>query len=257
MSLVKNILLLIVITCSCLCLPAQTYYRGNVALEAFKLYKSADLQHKLGNVDVARSLYQKALLEDDRFIEAMDNLGDIYRKKGLLDSAVYYYQMSLDLEPEGILAYQNLAATYQLQEKYDEAIGVYVDLLDQYPNYPEAYYGLGKLFLLQKDYFRSQYYANIAIAKFLKEKESHRAADARLLAGRSYLAHGNYKKAIRYFKANRKYFSQKAFYPYYIGVGYLKLGKEQKARKYLEKAEIRGYQLPVYVTERLTFLGKS
>ena len=233
-------------------LPAQKFYRGEISLEAVKLFKNAGIQSKLGNTQIAKHLYLKALHTDHRFVEAMDKLGDMYRQEGKLDSAVYYFEMSLDRNPDGVLAYQNLAATYQLKGEYDEAISLYEELLSIFPNYTEAYFGLGKLFLEKKDYFRSQMYANVALKKFIEEKQNHRAADARMLAAQSYLGDRNYKKAIKYLKANKKYTSHKAFHPYYIGFCYLKLGKKEKAKDYLIEAKKMGYQLPVYIKEQLS-----
>ncbi|MEM9719359.1 MAG: tetratricopeptide repeat protein [Bacteroidota bacterium] len=246
---------LFVISCSFSNLAAQKYYRGHVALEAVKLYKNAKLQDKLGNKQLAKQLYKKALNEDFRYIEAMDKLGDIYRGEGMLDSAVHFYQMSIDREPSGILAYQNLAATYQLKGDYRDAVQTYQDLLSLFPTYTEAYFGLGKLFLDKKDYFSSQFYANLALKDFLSQKQNSRAADARLLAARSYLADRNYKKAVRYLKANKKYTGHKAFHKYYLGLCYMKLGKHVKAEKYLNQAQIMGYQLPVYVKEQIELMG--
>ncbi len=248
----RIIFFIFALSCSYLTLTAQQFYRGEIALDAVKLYKSASIQTQLGNTEIAKNLFLKALDADYRFVEAMDKLGEIYRLEGSLDSAVYYFEMSLDREPEGILAYQNLAATYQLQGRYDEAIALYEDLLSLFPNYTEAYFGLGKLFLEKKDYFRSQLYANTALKKFNEEKLKHRAADARLLAAQSYLGDRNYKKAIKYLKANKKYTAHKAFHPYYVGYCYLKLGIKEKAFKHLEKAQSMGYQLPVYIKEQLS-----
>ena len=229
MRSLQVIFCLFLITCSFSDLAAQKYYRGHVALEAVKLYKNAKLQDRLGNQQLAKQLYKKALNEDYRYIEAMDKLGDIYRSEGMLDSAIHYYEMSIEEEPGGILAYQNLAATYQLKGEYNEAITTYEDLLDLFPTYTEAYFGLGKLFLDKNDHFSSQFYANLALKEFLSQKQNHRAADARLLAARSYLADRNYKKAVRYLKANRKYSGHKAFHMYYLGISYMKLGKTKKS----------------------------
>lgn len=245
-------LLVFALVCLSIMLPAQKFYRGEISLEAVKLFKNAGIQSKLGNTQIAKHLYLKALQTDHRFVEAMDEIGDMYRQEGDLDSAVYYFEMSLDRNPEGVLAYQNLAVTYQLQGEYDEAISLYEEVLSLFPTYTDAYFGLGKLFLEKKDYFRSQLYANVALKKFIEEKQNHRAADARLLAARSYLGDRNYKKAIKYLKANKKYSSHKAFHPYYLGYCYLKLGKTEKAEEYLRQAQSMGYQLPIYIKEQLS-----
>ncbi len=247
----RLITFVILLTCSISLVFAQRTYRGGRSVKAVQFYKRAELQAKLGNDQLAKRLYINAIGEDDHFIEALDNLGDLYRENGNLDSAVFFYKLSLEAKPRGILARQNLAATYQLLGNDEYAIEEYHQLLNYYPNYPEAYYGLAKVYLARKSYFRGITYAETALRKFMDSDDDERIADTRMLLARAYMMDNQYETAKKILKANKKDFGHKPFYHYYLGVCYLKLDKDKKAEKYLNKAKRMGYYLPTYVEENL------
>ncbi len=247
----RSIFLFIFISCSIYPAFSQGTYRGGRSVKAVQFYKQAELQTKLGNNQLAKQLYINAISVDEDFVEALDNLGDIYRENGNLDSAAFFYNLSLDNNPQGILARQNLAATYQLIGNEDYAIEEYHQLLNYYPNYPEAYYGLAKVYIQRKDYFRGITYAETALRKFMDSKEEERIVDTRMLLARAYMKDNQYETAKKVLKANKKALSHKPFFHYYMGVCYMKLDKDKKAEKHLNRAKRMGYHLPTYVKENL------
>jgi len=193
----------------------------------------------------------KEVAANPTYIPAIDKLADLYRSIGNIDSTIYYYQRSLELKPEGIIARQSLAAAYLVKEDFDTSIKHYKVLQKDHPDYPEVYHGLSRVYLAKKDYQLAIKNSEVALRWYIAAKKNLHAADARLLMGKAYMYERDYKTAIKYFKAGKKHYQDKAFYHYHIGYCYLYLKKDKVAKEYLSQAEDMGYQLPVYVKDKL------
>ncbi|MFA7327846.1 MAG: tetratricopeptide repeat protein [Candidatus Kapaibacterium sp.] len=128
-----------------------TSYNGTKNPEAQKYYNSAVDAFRASKPDEAIELYEKAITEDPRFVEAYDNLGRVFRSKNMSDSAIYYYDKSLELFPKGVFANQNKAIVYFYNEDYDKAIDMYKHMIDIIPESPEGYYGLAQVYLQTLD----------------------------------------------------------------------------------------------------------
>ena len=251
----------VILTCSLITTfaqkkPSPLAYNDSHSPAARELFRDAGDQGRAGKIDRAKCLYLKALEADETYVEAIDHLGDIYQQEGQLDSAGYYYQRSLTLKPDGVIASSNLAAVYQKQGLQDSAIAQYHELVSLYPEYPGAYHGLAAIYLNEKSYEKGIRAAEAALKLYLNAGRPLLAADARMLAGQGYMHLENYKKAIRYFKASKKHFVAKSFYHYYIGYSYMKLGKFDEAKDYLDRSEKMGHQLPTQVKERLDLMKR-
>lgn len=90
--------------------------------EQARLYRSQGLQlQRIGNLDEALSLYQKAAQLDPRFIVAYNDMGIIYEAKGLPKQAEQSYLKAIELEPGYLSSYSNLALFYESQREFDKA----------------------------------------------------------------------------------------------------------------------------------------
>lgn len=202
-------------------------------------------------VDSTKAVYIKAVNDNPTYVPNIDRLASYYRDLGKVDSAIYYYKRSLEIKGDGIIARQSLAAAYLVQEKHEEAIKQYKKILEKHPDYPEVYHGLARVYLSQKDYDKAIINSEVAMRWYLAGNKNLHAADARMLGGQAYMHKGDYKTAVKYFKACGKHLKDNAYYHYYIGFCYLKMGKTKNAEKFLAVAKEMGYQIPVYVKDKM------
>lgn len=215
------------------------------------LYSEAKNELQAGNTERAKQLLLLTVAEDANFVNPLDDLGALYREAGVLDSAVYFFKRSLENAPRGVVAHQNLAAVYQLDGQYEAAIEQYRELLSYHRSYPEAYYGMALSYYNLEQYAACIQHAEIALGLYLNANQALHAADARMLAGQAYMYSGEYKQAIKYFKASRKHFEGRPYYHYYIGFSYLAMGDVKNARTYIDTAESMGYRVPQHIRNRL------
>ena len=243
-------LLTTLFTCFSLFIFAQfdTSSRNTKALENFQ---SGEKLFTAQNFPEARNFFLKATKADPNYVDAYNRLAETYRLLEIVDSTIHYYKASLEIYPRGLQAHQSLAAAYQIKGDFDAAINQYRELLRHYKDYPQAYYGMALVHFNQREFPEAVRASEAAMQIFMRGKSLVNAADARMLAGQSYMNLGEYNKAIQYFKANKKYFSDKPYFYYYMGFSYLRLGKKEKAHENFNQAKRMGYKIPVNVTEEL------
>ena len=219
--------------------------------EAYALLMEAEKQAQLGNITEAKIQCEKAIDEDSNYVAAHDRMAAIYRQEAKYDSAIYHYQKSLKINPRGLESRQYLAATYLIKENFDAAINQYNQLLIHFPDYPEAFQGLALVYFNQEKYPEAIKNGEKAMRLYLRGSSYRNAADARMLAGKAYLHQGKYNVAIKYFKACKKQLQHKPYYPYFLGLAYLKKGKKDKAQVYMSSAAALGYQIPMPIMNEL------
>lgn len=79
-------------------------------------------QQKIGNMDEAMTLYQKAIELDPAYAVVHNDLGVIYEANGFIDRAEESYQKALTIDPDYLSAYSNLALLYENKGQIDKAI---------------------------------------------------------------------------------------------------------------------------------------
>lgn len=240
----------LLLSCS-LSLSTYGQYSGTATEGARLLYQEAKEAQQMGQMGRAKQLLRLTIAEDGNFVNPLDDLGSVYREQGVMDSAIFFFQRSLELNPRGVVAHQNLAAVYQLEGQYQAAIDQYRTLLSYHRSYPEAYYGTALAYYNLEQYDACIKYAESALGLYMAASQSLNAADARMLAGQGYMYSGDYKHAIKYFKASKKHFEDRPYYHYYIGFCYLGMGNDKSAREYIDKAAIMGYRVPQHIRNRL------
>ena len=82
--------------------------------------KGLDFQ-RIGNLDAAMALYQKAITFDPSYAVAYNDLGIIYEAKGFLDRAEESYLRAITIDPYYLSAYTNLALFYENKRDLDKA----------------------------------------------------------------------------------------------------------------------------------------
>jgi len=85
-------------------------------------YRTHGLEfQRIGNIDAAMSLYQKAIQLDPAYAVVYNDLGIIYEIKGFLDRAQECYLKSIKIDPQYPSVYSNLALLYENKRDLDKA----------------------------------------------------------------------------------------------------------------------------------------
>ena len=184
-------------------------YEGTKSKEAQKYYDAAVDKEKTEDYKAAAKLYEKAIKEDPKFVEAYDNCAVCYRRIGDFKSAIEYYKKSIELYPNGKMAHQNLGLIYGIQKKYDEAIAEYQIVQKIDSTDPEGYYGTIQLYIAKADY-------------------------------KSAIKNAN--KTLEIYQATNNPFLYEA--QYLLGLSYYLDGDKEKAKPYIELAKKAGMQIP-------------
>jgi hypothetical protein len=95
------------------------------------------------NASSAEQRYLAAIASDERYCDAMDNLGRLYRTQNRLDEAIALYRRSITVNGKNAAARQNLGSALLYQHKPDEAAAVYGEFVRVMPESPEGWYGMG------------------------------------------------------------------------------------------------------------------
>jgi tetratricopeptide (TPR) repeat protein len=95
-----------------------------------------------GNLDDARSEYERAVELDPKSPIGYNNLGIVYRRQKLDYLAIGQFKRALEIEPRYYKAYNNMGNCYYATAEYDEAIKQYREALKVRPSFAEAYYNL-------------------------------------------------------------------------------------------------------------------
>lgn len=90
--------------------------------EQAKKYRQTGFEYqRMGNLDMAMSLYQKAIVIDPGYGVTYNDLGVVYESQGLLPQAEESYLKAIKIDPAYLSAYANLALLYENQRKLDKA----------------------------------------------------------------------------------------------------------------------------------------
>jgi len=99
--------------------------------EQARLYRSQGLAlQRIGNLEEALSLYQKAVQLDPQFIVAYNDMGILYEAKGLPKEAEKSYLRAIELEPGYLSSYSNLAMLYESQREFEKAASYWQKRID-------------------------------------------------------------------------------------------------------------------------------
>ncbi len=81
--------------------------------------------HHLYAFDEARKAYQRALIIDPRYADALNNLGAIYHGQREYKLAERTYRRALKYAPNSAVTYLNLGTAYFAQSKYKQGVKAY------------------------------------------------------------------------------------------------------------------------------------
>jgi tetratricopeptide (TPR) repeat protein len=127
--------------------PAFVEAQYNTGYTYMMLYQSGK---NTADRDRAEACFQKVLDINPRYINALNNLGNIYFEKRELEQALQAYQTLLKYKPETYEAQYNLASTFMLLQDMDKAKECLAKTLQLKPDYEPAKIWLQKLNSLPK-----------------------------------------------------------------------------------------------------------
>lgn len=90
--------------------------------EQARMYRQQGIElQRIGNIDGAMSLYQKAIELDPTYAVAYNDLGVLYEAKGFTDRAEESYLRANKVDPNLLSAYTNLALVYETKRDLKKA----------------------------------------------------------------------------------------------------------------------------------------
>lgn len=178
-------------------------YESSKNEEALKYYQEAYDKGNAQDWKGAIKLYEKALKEDPKFVEAYDNIAVCYRRLGDFENAIKNYNKSLELYPNGAMAHQNLGLIYGIQKEYDKAINEYKEVQKINPEDPEGYYGLINIYLIKENYKEAIKSATKTL-EIYEATNSPYIGDAQYFLGLSYYYDNDNKSAKIYIQQAKK-----------------------------------------------------
>lgn len=156
---------------------------------------------KMGNIDLAIQLFERALQEDSTYALAYAGLGDAYWRKydatrdlQWVDRATRYCKRGAELDNKSAEVHLTLAIIYTGTGKYHEAVSEYQEVLRQDTASADAYRGLARTLNMQGNYDQSER----AYKKAVSLQPSNWAGHSDL--GSFYYARGRYAEALDQFK---------------------------------------------------------
>lgn len=103
--------------------PAENGGLGTTLQSEARAYRAQGIQQqRLGNLDVAMSLYQKSITLDPAYAVPYNDLGILYEANGEVDRAEKSYLKAVTIDPNYVSAYSNLALLYENKRDLNKAV---------------------------------------------------------------------------------------------------------------------------------------
>ncbi|MGH9631406.1 MAG: tetratricopeptide repeat protein, partial [Bryobacteraceae bacterium] len=100
-------------------------YKQGISTNAVLSNKIGIAYHQLGQLDLARKSYEKAIKFDPKYPEAINNLGTVFYAARKYGKAVKQYNKALKLSPNSASIYSNLGTAHFARKKYKRAMEAY------------------------------------------------------------------------------------------------------------------------------------
>ncbi len=130
----------------------KNFYKKSEIEEANTHFEKGTEYLYAGEYEDAEREFLAAIVLDENFILALDQLAISYRRQEKFEPAIYYYNKSLEIFPEGEVALLNIGHAYLLVNDIDKAINSFGYFRFLYPEDPEGYFGLGQAYFLKEDF---------------------------------------------------------------------------------------------------------
>jgi tetratricopeptide (TPR) repeat protein len=123
-----------------------------------------DAKRQLGNFESAIRDYTRALLFDNRFVDALIGRAKAYQRLGKFDKATQDLDDAREVDPENLEIEFVSAIVMARQGQFATARTAFTSYLEKFPEDSRAWYELGVLMENQKDYSTAIEHFNMALA---------------------------------------------------------------------------------------------
>lgn len=123
-----------------------------VSLHQLSPFEEALLLDDKGERVKAKTLYQKAIEENDALADAYCNLGILESQEGNITKAIDCFTQSLTHDPRHYEAHYNLANLYAEIGNYQLAKAHYKISTEIEPTFPNSYFNLGLTLAINREY---------------------------------------------------------------------------------------------------------
>ncbi len=110
----------------------DTYLEGSKT-EALIWNKVGIAYHQLGQYQLARKSYEKAVKLDPKYSDAINNIGTVYYAEKKYRSAISRYKKSLAIKEDSASVWGNLGTAYYARGKFDDMFNAYKRALELDP----------------------------------------------------------------------------------------------------------------------------
>lgn len=190
----------------------------------------------LGEHQLAREDYYKAIEINPRYMYAFFNLGANYSREGDFNQAIIYYTRCIELSPNEAKGYNHRGVAFYSLGNYQLAMKDFEMAIELNPRYAEAYYQRGLVYFASGEYMQ-------AIKEYSMVIEINpKYADAYNNRGNTFLGINNLKRAEQDFRKALELNPQMATAYYNLGVVYTQLGNPESANYYYQKGAALGVE---------------
>jgi protein O-GlcNAc transferase len=102
--------------------------------------------HQSGELERARTIYEKILQSDPRHPDSLHLLGVVHHQSGKNDIAADLINKAIEINPEQPVFYNSLGSALNDLRHIDEAVICYQKAISLKPDYAEAFFNLAKVF---------------------------------------------------------------------------------------------------------------
>lgn len=130
--------------------------------------------HQLLLLDLAKKSYERSIKLDNRYAEAINNLGTIYYSQKNFRRAIIYYKRALRYSPPSASIYSNLGTAYFGRKDYKQAAECYQRAMQLDPDVFEHHSNFGTLMMERTVQERATFHLYLA-KMYAKAGASERA----------------------------------------------------------------------------------
>lgn len=113
---------------------AAEIYLGIEPQTAILMNKAGIAHHQMGNLDMAKKLYERAIRMKKDYAEAINNLGAVWYAKKSYRRATKQYEKAIELAPRSASMYSNLGTAWFARKNYAKASDCYATALGLDPD---------------------------------------------------------------------------------------------------------------------------
>ncbi len=118
--------------------------------------------HQLGQLEMARKSYERAIKLDKKDADAINNVGTVFYAEKKYRTAIARYSKAISISPSAASYWSNLGTAYYARGKFDEMTKAYTRAIELDPEVFEVHGSVGTRMLDRSVTDRARYHYEIA-----------------------------------------------------------------------------------------------